>query len=278
MKELSFPLYSNFSLAGWQSGLHTTPDALCLHGWLDNANSFLPLSHALESLSLLALDFAGHGLSSHRSRDAHYHFLDYVHDIASVLKEHFSPITLIGHSMGGMVASVVAAIYPEVVKKLILIDSFGLVTGHSESIVNQLRVASESRWQSAQAKKAFYADRARAVQSRLRKGELDLQSAAFLAERGLEETNEGFRWRSDLRLRESSMYRILPEQVDVLLRAIQCPVIAVLANDGAQLMQAARERYSPCYSNLTVYEVHGGHHCHMTNTQEVAAIILSHFS
>ena len=40
--------------------------ALCLHGWLDNAASFIPLAPLLKPLDLVALDMAGHGHSQHR--------------------------------------------------------------------------------------------------------------------------------------------------------------------------------------------------------------------
>ena len=64
---VSFQL-SNINLSGWRSGPSDPTPVLCLHGWLDNANSFLPLAAAMSTQSLLAVDFAGHGLSSHRSR------------------------------------------------------------------------------------------------------------------------------------------------------------------------------------------------------------------
>ena len=50
------------------------PKVLCLHGWLDNAASFVPLSGYLKDFDLLALDFAGHGFSSHRPASSRYYF------------------------------------------------------------------------------------------------------------------------------------------------------------------------------------------------------------
>ena len=40
---------------------------IALHGWLDNANSFARLAPLLPGLRIVALDFAGHGLSAHRA-------------------------------------------------------------------------------------------------------------------------------------------------------------------------------------------------------------------
>ncbi|WP_337880857.1 alpha/beta hydrolase [Rheinheimera sp.] len=264
-------LPGGLTLAAWQSAPKAQPDALCLHGWLDNANSFAPLAQQLPSYSLLALDLPGHGWSSHRSPDASYHFLDYVHEVAGLLRQQqWGPVTLIGHSMGGMIASVLAAVHPELVKQLILIDAIGLVVGDASQVVQQLRSASQSRWQSERKQKPLYPDLAAAAKARLQQGDLDLTSAVLLAERGTERLADGYRWRSDLRLRESSMYRLLPEQADQLLRAIECPVVALMAKEGMALMQQARQRFAPCYARLEVIDVAGGHHCHMTEVAVLA--------
>ena len=46
---------------------------IALHGWLDNANTFDRLAPLMPELNLVALDFAGHGLSTHRAEGVHYH-------------------------------------------------------------------------------------------------------------------------------------------------------------------------------------------------------------
>ena len=49
---------------GVLEGLHLSlpgdPKVLCLHGWLDNAASFVPLAPFLKDFDLLALDFDVH--------------------------------------------------------------------------------------------------------------------------------------------------------------------------------------------------------------------------
>src|SRR3546814_4039743 len=48
-----------------------------LHGWLDNANSFIPLAERLPN-PLLALDFSGHGHSDHAPAELATHLIDHV--------------------------------------------------------------------------------------------------------------------------------------------------------------------------------------------------------
>ena len=48
------------------------PKVLALHGWLDNAASFIPLAGQLPHLDLVMLDLPGHGRSAHLGPGAEY--------------------------------------------------------------------------------------------------------------------------------------------------------------------------------------------------------------
>ena len=50
------------------------PRVLALHGWLDNAASFLPMAPYLRDFDLVALDLPGHGRSMHLPPGADYSF------------------------------------------------------------------------------------------------------------------------------------------------------------------------------------------------------------
>jgi pimeloyl-ACP methyl ester carboxylesterase len=273
MQAVTFALPA-LSLKGWQQGPQHHQVTLCLHGWLDNADSFLPISAWLSELNLVAIDLPGHGLSDHRSTDAHYHFLDWIYDIATLIKSQgWQQVTIIGHSMGGMIGSVLAAVMPQLVRKLVLIDSIGLVTGEAGKITEQVRTAINHRWQSQNKQKPVYGDLHSAAQARQSQSDFDLATALILATRGTRPCAEGLTWSADMRLRESSAYRLLQPQVQQLIRDIQCPVLAVLAQDGLEMMRQARTEYQHCYPQLELVEVTGGHHCHMTQPEQTARAI-----
>ncbi|MFW5926442.1 MAG: alpha/beta fold hydrolase [Wenzhouxiangella sp.] len=99
---------------------------LALHGWLDNANSFRALVEVLEDCDLVAIDFPGHGHSQPRPPGTRYHFDDYVFDVVAVLDDLGWPrCHLLGHSLGGAVASVVAGAAPDQVRSVTLIEGLG---------------------------------------------------------------------------------------------------------------------------------------------------------
>lgn len=115
-------------LLSWQ-GPTSTPAILMLHGWLDQALSLAPIAKELSRISqVLALDFRGHGHSDWIGRGGYYHFFDYLRDVSELLQDQRlarRPIWLVGHSMGGSVASLVAGALPDAIAGLVLLEGSG---------------------------------------------------------------------------------------------------------------------------------------------------------
>ena len=247
---------------------------LCLHGWLDNAASFIPLAAQLPNLPILALEFPGHGHSSHRGADAYYYFFDWVQDLVALCQQQdWQSLTIIGHSMGAMVATALAAAFPELVERLVLIDSLGFVTDTPDNASKQLRDGVNSRLKTT-SRKPFYSSVADAAAARQRQSDFGLCEAILLAERGTVQTHNGWTWRADMRLRHSSVYRLSPAQAEALMRAVKCPVLALIAEDGIFADRASQA--ASYFGHLQRVNVKGGHHCHMTQPAEVAQAI-QHF-
>ena len=111
-------------LAALRYGTRGGTRVLALHGWLDNAMSFAPLAAQLPELDLVALDLPGHGHSAHRPPRTWYHYIDYLDDALLALDAlGWDRCVLLGHSLGGAVASVLAAARPERVEGLLLIEA-----------------------------------------------------------------------------------------------------------------------------------------------------------
>lgn len=99
---------------------------MCLHGWQDNSGTFDRLIPLLpREFSFLAIDFIGHGRSSWLPEGVNYQATDNIFAILYVLKEYnWETVSILGHSMGAMIAYQFAALFPEKVDLMIKIDSF----------------------------------------------------------------------------------------------------------------------------------------------------------
>ena len=109
----------------WWGHQSVTPVLLCLHGFQDNAGTWDTLAPLLPpDISLLAVDFPGHGFSSHIPAGNVYRVLDFVLTVQRIVK-HFgwTRVSLMGHSMGSVIAFLYSAIYPEYVEHYIALDA-----------------------------------------------------------------------------------------------------------------------------------------------------------
>jgi pimeloyl-ACP methyl ester carboxylesterase len=253
---------------------HDKPVLLCLHGWLDNAASFQPLIPYLSNYHVIAIDWPGHGLSSHRSVDAHYHFLDWVYDLISLFRsQQWQSIDVVGHSMGGMVATAFASAFPEHVKTLTLIDSIGFLSADAPATASQLRKGLLSRLTQQTKAKKFHANFASAVDARVVVSDLSHENAALIVQRGIEQTAEGFMWRSDSRLRAISPYRYTMAQAQALISAITAPVQLLYGDKGMDMVIAGVKNFGSLFNSLTVHKLVGGHHVHMEQAEHVSNLI-----
>lgn len=270
MHDVRFSL-THKQVSGLVSGDPSKPLIVALHGWLDNAASFVPLSQYLTDYHLVALDFAGHGLSSNRSADAHYHQIDFVHDLHElVMSQGWKHFILLGHSMGGIVGSMYAAAFPDFVSHYISIESFGPMTKTAESSATQMRESIESRLK-LQEKEAQHPENYEAVvKARAKAGDLTMAAAELLVNRNLYEQDGQLRWRTDRRLRTISSLRVTEDQAMNFMQSIECPTLVIMGNQGYEYMREKVKERESWVKQLTLVHCEGGHHLHMDNPREIA--------
>ncbi len=106
------------------SSLHfgAQPEIVFLHGTAQNAHTWDTVTLALRR-DVVAVDLAGHGHSSWRD-DRAYDLADLASDVVCLLTDMAAEphVILVGMSLGGMVATRVAAIRPDLVRSLVVID------------------------------------------------------------------------------------------------------------------------------------------------------------
>ncbi|PSU32470.1 alpha/beta fold hydrolase [Photobacterium lutimaris] len=255
------------------------PVMVMLHGWQDNAASFAPLFGKLsERFHIIAIDWPGHGLSTSRSADNFYHFVDYVDDLAQLVALLDQPqVTLVGHSMGALVAVCFAAAFGDKVDSLMLIEGLAPLSETAESTPDRLRqgIVSRQRY------------RARAQQRQNRSMDsfqqaLDLRCAVNglmpeqikpVVARAVLQRDGRWYWRHDNRLRCDSLYRMAHEQSRALVASVQCPVLSIIGETGYRKLKREQPD-AQGWQQLEQIEVAGGHHCHLQSPERVADEIL----
>jgi pimeloyl-ACP methyl ester carboxylesterase len=184
-EELRIPLrHLTLSAKAW--GRPSDRPLLALHGWLDNAGSFDRIAPLLEGRYLVALDLAGHGKSDHRPPATWYPYADFLDDIAGVMAWFgWSSTDLLGHSLGATLASTFAAINPDKVNRLLLIEGLGPLTQTAEKTLEQLRRSQAARAAFKGDGLRVFASLEEAIEARCRSGQLSAQAARCIVERGV---------------------------------------------------------------------------------------------
>ncbi|MBV8356834.1 MAG: alpha/beta hydrolase [Deltaproteobacteria bacterium] len=104
-------------------GNSAQPPLICIHGLSGNAHNFDRLAaHLTPNYHVIAIDVRGRGDSQWGPADE-YNPAAYNSDLANLIDLlRFPRVTLIGTSMGGMIAMLYAGGYPERVERLVLND------------------------------------------------------------------------------------------------------------------------------------------------------------
>lgn len=237
---------------------------LALHGWLDNAASFDQLAPRLPGLRLIALDLPGHGLSDHRPPGVHYHFIDFIADtIAAADALGWDKFALLGHSLGAGIASFVAAVVPERITHLALIEGLGPLSGNPLDGPAALATAIAQMKHLKQKRLPVYSSLEEAIRARYNAGGLSWRAAAILTIRGTQSVPTGISWRSDPRLTFKSPLYLTEEQVLAYLARIRAPALLIRGESGYLARREYMAKRYICVPQLEVKELAGSHHLHL---------------
>ena len=245
---------------------------LAVHGWLDNAASFSLLApHLAKRWRLIALDLPGHGHSDHLPAGAQYAYIDYVRCVLAAIDALQLPrCSLLGHSLGAGIAALAAAARPQQIERLYLIEGLGPLGDDGTQTLQRFRNALQESPSPSRGLRVFR-DIEQAVSVREAVSGLPAELARPIVERGLAETDGGWRWRSDPQLNRASPTRLAETQIHDLLAGIEAPTRLLLAEpvtpylpSGPMMARAAR------VPRIHVDHLAGGHHLQMEHPQAVA--------
>ncbi len=248
---------------------------IALHGWLDNAASFVPLAPHLPGVQLVAPDLPGHGASAHLAPGAEYTSgvaVNAVLDIADALG--WETFSLLGHSMGAGIASLVAASVPERVQRLVVIEALGGLAETVERTADRWREAIAAARALSNKKLRVFSDLATPVRARMQANQLSEPAARLLVERGVRLVEGGYVWSSDQRLTLPTPQRLSEPQLARLVAGIACPTTVVFADPPqAYFPEPLRTQRAQLLPDGRLHVIAGTHHLHMEDPVSVADVI-----
>jgi pimeloyl-ACP methyl ester carboxylesterase len=244
------------------------PLLVFLHGWLDNSASFHLLAeellgkNLLEDYQLLLVDLPGHGLSQPLADGAHYYIWQNIETLFELMSElNLERINLIGHSMGGVVASLFAGTFADKVESLILLDSLGPMASSAEQTPAQLNKAIKDSQRIGSGLRV-YPELVDALSARKKSSPaMSDQALLPIVNRNLIAVEGGYSWRTDKRLKQTSKVRLTEDQVMAFFSSITAKVMVILAKEGI-VPKTWQDNRLQAIKNHKMVTLPGHHHFH----------------
>ena len=191
---------------------------------------------------------------------------------------------MVGHSLGGAIASVMAAAMPQRITRLALIEALGALAEDETRTAARLQEAFAANAQRDRGRLRVFADIATAVRARMQSNGLSQTAARLLVERGIapvpasgdghDVQQAGYVWRSDPRLTLPTAVRMSEAQVQDLVAAIACPVRVIYAQPAQwYFTDELRRQRADLLRDGDVIRIDGSHHLHMEAPAGVAAAL-----
>ncbi|MFT5209730.1 MAG: pimeloyl-ACP methyl ester carboxylesterase [Flavobacterium sp.] len=223
------------------------PPLLLVHGNRDHCHNWDWVAQELcDDYHIIAPDFRGHGDSQWVTGSAYGH-TEYIYDLAQLIhQQSLAPLHVIAHSLGGGVALRYAGVYPENIKKLIVIEGTGGPPSmyHPEEPHLRIREWIESNRKLSGRLPKRYQTLDDAF-SRMHDANKHLRAdqARHLTVHGSVQNEDGsYSWKFDNYTHVMSCFDITYEQTKALWARIECPVLLVA---GKESWFSERKREDP---------------------------------
>lgn len=221
-------------------GNREAPPLVLVHGGRDHCRNWDWVARRLrKDWHVIAPDLRGHG-DSEWSKSANYSMAAYIYDLAQLIhQQKLSPVTIVGHSLGGAITVRYAGIYPEHVKRIVAIEGLGRspksqAETAKKTMVDKMRGWIDQQRAAAGRQPRRYAsiDDALARMQEQNK-HLSAEQARHLTLHGVNQNEDGsFTWKFDNFVRVWLPYDMPQADIEALWRNIQCPSLLVYGKES----------------------------------------------
>jgi acyl transferase domain-containing protein/acyl-CoA synthetase (AMP-forming)/AMP-acid ligase II/pimeloyl-ACP methyl ester carboxylesterase/acyl carrier protein len=263
-------------LCSW--GPEEGPLVLCLHGILEQgaAWSEVAIRLAQQGYRVIAPDLRGHGRSAHVGKGGSYNLLDFLADIDAIVENIADrAFTLVGHSLGSVIAAIFTSIRPQKVLNLILVETVLPTETEEDEAAEQL--ATHLDYLASPQEHPVFPDVATAA-DRLRQATpaLSKSLAMMLAERITEPCEGGVRWRwaALLRTRAGIGFNGISKPKYLgLLKRIGVPITLIYGDKSNFNRQEDLNDQQKAMPKAERIVIPGGHNLHLEAPKALAKII-----
>ena len=262
-------------------GNATAPPLLFLHGGRDHCRNWDWAAQALrDDWHVIAPDLRGHG-DSHWSPDGSYTMAGYLYDLAQLVhQQQLAPVTIIAHSLGGVIALRYAGIYPDAVARLVAIEGLGpsaarLAARLPKTIAERMdEWIKEQRMLSGRLPRRYASieDAFRRMQDE--NPHLTAEQARHLTVHGVNQNEDGtYSWKFDNYVRAWAPYDMSGRDVQLLWSRITCPTLLLYGTESWS-GNPAEDGRAHHFVKATIVGVEGaGHWLHHDRLDEFLRVV-----
>uniref|UniRef100_A0A1B6GZA6 AB hydrolase-1 domain-containing protein n=1 Tax=Cuerna arida TaxID=1464854 RepID=A0A1B6GZA6_9HEMI len=275
-------------IAGKTFGEKKDTPVLCVHGRNDNLETFSQLLPLLtDSHYYVCIDLPGHGKSTHADKGYILDLIWYTMTVKRIVDYfNWSKLYYLGHSLGGQIGFLLSAFYPELVIKLVVIDSFIYTHVHTAEFARAVRnnlfestLKLEKRSGVDEAPTySFNEFLQKMIKTRMT--EVSQDQIRTMAERNLVRIGpDQFKFGNDQRNKVITIHFTL-EQLESVAKVISCPTLEILGKNSVVTQPLKNLKKYPLQknTNVSVHVIDGDHDIHINRAELVARLIVPFLS
>jgi pimeloyl-ACP methyl ester carboxylesterase len=212
------------------------PPLILVHGGRDHGRSWDGIARALRPhFHVLAPDLRGHG-DSDWAKGGSYALTEYVYDLSRLIRHiGAKQVTLVGHSMGGMVSLIHAGSFPEQVAALVVLDGVTVMPDEKSAPAHEriAKYVGELDKLHDRAPRHYRTIDEAAAQMIVHNKRLSPELAQHLATFGVRRNADGtYSWKFDPYQRARAPHRLSPADHVGLWSRIACPTLLLNAEES----------------------------------------------